>query len=158
MLLASLVGLFTSFGLKTGKAIKYKMANGKETKSIKVTSEEITLIQTFIGVALMVFALLLWQTFALKKACQERNHDDIARHIRFWVLLFVGGWGLAFYADLKKRSANPTITLTSLIVEFVIDLLVFGLFFYFVHDFGSMCGMYSYYRGKGEIEDEDYLA
>ncbi len=57
MLLLSLVGFFTSFGLKTGDNT-YKI-NGKTT-TIKITSDEITLIQTFIGVALMVFALLLW--------------------------------------------------------------------------------------------------
>jgi hypothetical protein len=94
----------------------------------------------------MVQGLLLWVTFRLKRACEGNSHEAIDSGIRCWVLLFVGGWGLGFYAALKFKSKNPKISLTSLYVQFIINLFAFTIFFYVVHEYGRMTDMLEYYR------------
>ena len=162
LLLLSIVLLCTSFALKPNTTKTTTATTTKGTgkgkalkKQINITDEDITLIQTFLGVALMVQGLLLWVTFRLKRACEKNNHHDIDSGIKCWVLLFVGGWGLGFYAALKFKSKNPKVSLTSLTVQFLINLFAFSVFFYFVHEFGRMTDMLGYYKKEAEAQKEN---
>ena len=113
LLLLSIVLLCTSFGLH---ATIHATKKTDKTKGPKITDEGITLIQTFLGVALMVQGLLLYVTFRLKRACHDKSHEDIDTNIKFWVLLFVAAWGLGFYAAIKFKLSMPTVSLTSMVI------------------------------------------
>ena len=140
-------GLIATFAVEAGTKVKSNEYVKDKTgiKEVLITSGMLYQAKIGFGVAFLVTFGQLYMLCKLKNSIDTMNHGAIDNCIKYFSLLFLIVWGLAWWGQISfpKQSWN------AFLISFAVDLAVFTLFFSKVHYYADLCSVRHYWKGEG---------